>query len=148
MPAGIPRRGEGRSGFAMAYWGEALTFAQLLWGLDYADSARSALARLGATREARLARATTERERRYGAAIEPLFDTSDQKTRVNGYVAGLRSLTAAHPKDLEARALLALALLMGDGGTREQRKALTEESIALAQSVSRRRPIIRVVRTT
>jgi hypothetical protein len=122
-------------GFAMAYWGEALTFAQLLWALDYADSARSALARLGATRAARLAQAKTERERRYGAAIEALFDTTDQKARVSGYVAGLRSLTAAHPNDLEARALLAIALLMDDGGTREQRKALTEESIALAQSV-------------
>ena len=91
----------------MAYWGEALTFAQLLWGLDYADSARTALARLGATREARLARAKTERERQYGAAIEALFDTTDQKARASGYVAGLRSLTAAHPKDLEARSLLA-----------------------------------------
>ena len=45
------------SGFAMAYWGEALTFAQLLWGLDYADSARAALAKLGPTQDARLARA-------------------------------------------------------------------------------------------
>jgi hypothetical protein len=54
---------------------------------------------------------------------------------VKGYVAGLRSLTTQHPKDLEARALLAIALLMEDGGTREQQKALTEESIALAQSV-------------
>jgi tetratricopeptide (TPR) repeat protein len=122
-------------GFAMAYWGEALTFGQLLWGLDYADSARAALARHGATREARLARARTERERQYGAAVEALFDTTDQKARLSGYVSGLRSLTAAHPKDLEARALLAIALLMGDGGTREQQKALTEEAIALAQSV-------------
>src|SRR5689334_23560142 len=55
------------SGFAMAYWGEALTFAQLLWGIDYADSARTALARLGPTRDARLAHAKTERERQYGA---------------------------------------------------------------------------------
>jgi hypothetical protein len=85
--------------------------------------------------QARLARAKTERERQYGAAIETLFDTTDQKARVKGYVAGLRSLTAAHPKDLEARALLAIALLMDDGGPAEQQTALTEESIALAQSV-------------
>jgi hypothetical protein len=51
------------SGFAMAYWGEALTNAQLLWGIDYADSARAALLRLAPTRDARLARAKTERER-------------------------------------------------------------------------------------
>jgi tetratricopeptide (TPR) repeat protein len=128
------------SGFAMAYWGEALTFAQLVWGLDFVDSARASLARLGPTREARLARARTERERRYGAAIEALFDTTDAASRVRGYVAGLRSLTAEHPNDLEARALLALALLMNDDGGPAQLKARTEESIALAQSIFARAP--------
>jgi tetratricopeptide (TPR) repeat protein len=128
------------SGFAMAYWGEALTFAQLLWGLDYADSARAALARLGPTREARLARAKTERERRYGAAIEALFDTTDQKTRLGSFVAGLRSLTAAYPNDLEARALLAIARLMEQGGTPAEATARTEEAIALAQSIFAKAP--------
>ena len=123
------------SGFAMAYWGDALTFAQLLWGLDYADSARTALARLGPTREARLARARTERERRYGAAVEALFDTTKLESRVAGYVAGLRSLTAAHPSDLEARALLAVALMMQEGGTEGEAAARTEEAITLAQSI-------------
>src|SRR5215208_3143286 len=128
------------SGFAMAYWGDALTFAQLLWALDYADSARVALARLGPTREARLARARTERERRYGSAVEALFDTVDAKARVRGYVASLRSLTSAHPNDLEARALLAIALLMEPGSTPAETKARTEESIALAKSVFAKSP--------
>ncbi|HEU4720246.1 MAG TPA: hypothetical protein VFS59_02700 [Gemmatimonadaceae bacterium] len=123
------------SGFAMAYWGEALTFAQLLWGLDYADSARAALARLGPTRDARLARAKTERERRYGAAIEALFDTTDATTRIGRYVAGLRSLTSTHPSDLEARALLSVALLMQGGGSPAEQAARTEEAITLAQSI-------------
>ena len=128
------------SGFAMAYWGEALTFAQLLWGLDYADSARAALARLAPTREARLARAGTERERRYGAAIEALFDTTSEQARLGGYVAGLRSLTAAHPSDLEARALLAVARLMERGGTPAEQTVRTEEAIALAQSIFAKAP--------
>ena len=128
------------SGFAMAYWGDALTFAQLLWGLDYADSARAALARLGPTREARLARAKTERERRYGAAVEALFDTTKLESRVGGYVAGLRSLTAAHPNDLEARALLAVALMMQEGGTQQENAARTEEAISLAQSIFAKAP--------
>jgi len=123
------------SGFAMAYWGDALTFAQLLWGLDYADSARAALARLGPTRDVRLARARTERERGYGAAIEALLDTTNLESRVRGYVAGLRAVAEAHPNDLDARALLAVSLLMDHGGSAEQAKARTEESIALAQSV-------------
>ena len=122
-------------GFAMAYWGEALTFAQLLWGLDYADSARTALARLGPARDARLARARTERERMYGAAVEALFDTTSAESRVRGYVAGLRTLTKAHPTDLEARAFLAVGLLMDDSGTPAEQTARTEESIALAQSI-------------
>ena len=128
------------AGFAMATWGEALTFAQLLWGLDYADSARAALARLAPTREARLARAKTERERRYGAAIETLFDTTNAQTRIGGYVAGLRSLTAAYPTDLEARALLAVALLMQNDGTPAERTARTEEAITLAQGIFAKAP--------
>ena len=123
------------STFAMAYWGEALTFAQLLWGLDYADSARATLARLGPSRETRLARAKTARERRYGQAVEALFDTTSAAARVNAYVAGLRALTAAHPNDLEARGLLAIARLMETGGTPAEQAARTEEAISLAQSI-------------
>jgi hypothetical protein len=122
-------------GFAMAYWGEALTFAQLLWGLDYADSARTSLARLAPTREARLARARTARERGYGAAVEALFDTTAQAVRVKAYIAGMRAVAAAQPKDLEARALLAIALLMERSASPDTMRARTEESIALAQSV-------------
>ena len=127
------------SGFAMAYWGEALTFAQLLWGIDYADSARAALVRLGPTRDARLAGAKTERERQYGAAVEALFDTTGLEARVRGYVAGLRKVAAEYPNDLDARALLAISLLMHQGGSAEG-KVLTEESIALAQSVFAQAP--------
>ena len=128
------------SGFAMAYWGEALTFAQLLWGLDYADSARTALARFGPTRDARLARARTERERMYGAAVEALFDTASVESRARGYVAGLRTVAKAYPNDLEGRALLAISLLLDQGDSAENRKARTEESIALAQSIFAKAP--------
>jgi hypothetical protein len=68
-------------GFAMAYWGEALTFAQLLWGLDYADSARATLARLGATREARLARAKTSAS---GSTVRRSKRCSTRRTRRRG----------------------------------------------------------------
>jgi hypothetical protein len=128
------------SGFAMAYWGEALTFAQLLWGIDYADSARAALSRLGPTRDARLARGRTERERRYGVAVEALFDTTSVEARARGYVAGLRKVVAEYPNDLDARALLAISLLLDQGGSAADEKTRTEESIALAQSVFEKAP--------
>ena len=38
-------------GFAMAFWGEALTYSHLLWGEDDPFAARAALARLAPTRE-------------------------------------------------------------------------------------------------
>ena len=128
------------SGFAMAYWGEALTFAELLWGIDDADSARATLLRLGPTRAARLARAGTPHERAYGAAVEALFDTTSETARVEGYVAGLRRLTAEYPSDVEARALLSVALLMDDAGTAAERTARTEEAIGLAERVFAEQP--------
>ncbi|MBA3341710.1 MAG: tetratricopeptide repeat protein [Gemmatimonadaceae bacterium] len=122
--------------FAVAYWGEALTYAKLLWGLDDPTAARAALARLGATREARLKLARTDRERAYGAAVEALYDNADLQTRVRGYVAGLRALNARHPNDLEARALLSIALQMGGAGyAADERKERRKEAIALAQSI-------------
>ena len=41
------------TGFAMAYWGEALCYNQPLWLNENLDKARAALARLAATRAAR-----------------------------------------------------------------------------------------------
>src|SRR3954454_15318694 len=57
---------------AMAFWAEALTYSHLLWGQDDAAAARRAIGRLAASREARLAKAVTPRERAYGTAIEAL----------------------------------------------------------------------------
>ena len=48
-------------GFAMAYWGEAMTFNHPLWMEKDNEAARKVLDRLAATAEARRARAPTER---------------------------------------------------------------------------------------
>ena len=124
--------------FTLAYWGEALTYAKLLWGLDDPAAARAALARLAPTPEARVAKARTERERAYGSAVEALYQDADPPTRVRGYIDQLRALTTRYPKDLEARALLAIALQMGpglQGLSAEQRSERTNEAITLAQSI-------------
>ena len=56
-------------GFAMAYWGEALTHNHPLWRYQNRDAALKVLAELGPTPEARRARAPTPREKAYlGAA--------------------------------------------------------------------------------
>lgn len=60
-------------GFALAYWGEALTYSHTLWDEQDVAAARAALGKLAPTPEARQARAPTARERDYLASVEALF---------------------------------------------------------------------------
>src|SRR5262245_29552113 len=53
------------SGFAMAYWGEAMCFNQPLWNNEQVDKARAALRRLAPTGSERAAKAPTPREKGY-----------------------------------------------------------------------------------
>src|SRR5688572_9580348 len=55
-------------GFAMAYWGEAMTHNHPIWSEQDRDAARAALERLAPTPEARAAKAPTEREKAWRRA--------------------------------------------------------------------------------
>ncbi len=105
-------------GFAMAYWGEALTYNHPLWGEQDLDAARAALAKLAATPEARAAKAGTARERGYLAAAEQLYGNGDKTQRDANYSAALGALARAYPGDVDARALYALSILGLTGGKR------------------------------
>jgi tetratricopeptide (TPR) repeat protein len=105
-------------GFAMAYWGEALTYNHPLWGEQDLTAARSALARLAPTPEERAAKAPTARERDYLASAEKLYGDGDKKRRDADYSAALGALARAYPDDLDARAFYALSILGLTGGKR------------------------------
>jgi hypothetical protein len=105
-------------GFAMAYWGEALTYNHTLWGEQDLAAARSALARLAPTPEERAARAPTARERDYLASAEKLYGDGDKVRRDADYSAALGALVRAYPDDLDARAFYALSILGLTGGKR------------------------------
>jgi tetratricopeptide (TPR) repeat protein len=105
-------------GFAMAYWGEALTHNQTLWGEQDLDAARAALAKLGATPEERAAKAGTARERGYLASVEQLYGNGDKTLRDANYSAALGALARKYPDDLDARALYALSILGLTNGIR------------------------------
>jgi tetratricopeptide (TPR) repeat protein len=105
-------------GFAMAIWGEALTYNHALWGEQDTAAARAALARLGPTPEQRLARAPTARERAYLAAVEQLYGAGEKAQRDASYSAALGVLAHNYPSDLDARSLYALSLLSLSGGKR------------------------------
>ena len=98
-------------GFAMAYWGEAMAHNHAIWMQQDAEKGRAALARLGPTREARLAKAGTPRERAYLDAVETLYGEGTKEERDFAYAAKMKALHEAHPGDVDARAFYALSLL-------------------------------------
>ena len=107
--------------FAMAYWGEALSYDETLWYEEDVASARAALVRLGATPEQRAAKAGTARERMYLASVEQLYGAGDKAQRDAHYSAALAALVQRYPHDLNARALYALSLLGLSNGVRNVR---------------------------
>ncbi len=131
------------SRFAMAYWGEALTYSHLLWGEDDPAAARAALNRLAPTRAARLARAGTPRERRYGAAVEALFAEADLPARTRAFADSMRQVVASYPDDVDAAAFAALALMFVEYVGElppDRRTAARAEAIRLAERVFRTHP--------
>ncbi|HEY0785731.1 MAG TPA: hypothetical protein VGD62_07645 [Acidobacteriaceae bacterium] len=125
--------------FAMAYWGEAMTFNHPVWNqLDQA-AGQEALARFAKTPAARAAHAADPRERRYLAAVEILYDPAGTKAaRDARYAEAMRAVSAAYPEDDEARLFYSLALLGKCEGKRDVPTYL--EAAALAQRVFKRNP--------
>ena len=106
-------------GFAMAYWGEAMTYNHPLWKEQDRDAAERALGRLASTSEARLAKAPTEREKMYLGAVEALYGQGGRATRDAAYADAMRRLHERFPDDLDASALYALSLLGSTEGKRD-----------------------------
>ena len=105
-------------GFAMAYWGEALTYNHTLWGEQDLEAARAALAKLGATPEDRAAKAPTARERGYLASVDQLYGEGSKEQRDANFSAALGALARAYPDDLDARSFYALSLMGLTGRSR------------------------------
>ena len=125
--------------FAMASWGEALSFSQPLWFYEEVPEARAALAKLGPTPEARLAKARTRREQGFLRAVEALFGPGDTAARAAAYAQAMARVAADHPQDDEAQTFYALALL----GTLPRGDAsipLRRQAGAIAERVFARSP--------
>jgi tetratricopeptide (TPR) repeat protein len=125
-------------GFALAYWGEAMTQTHPVWNEQDLDTARAILARLAPTPEARSARARTPRERAYMEAVDILYGEGSKARRDTLYSGAMARLAAAYPRDLEAQAFYALSLLGLSQGTRNVPTYM--RAGALAEEVMRRNP--------
>ena len=125
--------------FALAYWGEAMSFSQPLWFFEELPQARAALARLGATPEARIAKAKTPREQGFMRAVEALFGPGEKPARHAAFAAEMAKVAAAHPADDESQTFYALALLStlprGDASL-----PLRRQAGAIAEKVFARNP--------
>jgi tetratricopeptide (TPR) repeat protein len=97
--------------FAMAFWGEAMTYNHPVWMQQDLGAARAVLARLGPTPAARLAKAPTEREKDYLRVLDILFGEGTKIERDFSYADAMDRLHARYPDDENAAAFYALALL-------------------------------------
>jgi tetratricopeptide (TPR) repeat protein len=125
-------------GFVMAYWGEAMTHTHPIWNQQDVDAARAVLAALAPTRDERLAKAPTPRERRYLEAVEILYGEGSKPKRDTLYAEAMERLVRAYPDDLEAKAFYALALLGLSQGVRDT--ATYNRAAAWADTVFRANP--------
>ncbi|HEX9982262.1 MAG TPA: hypothetical protein VGF69_03280 [Thermoanaerobaculia bacterium] len=98
-------------GFAMAYWGEAMTYTHPIWFQQDAVAARAALARLGATPAERYGKAKTEREPDYLRTLDVLYGDGSKNDRDFLYTEAMAKLHAKYPDDVDATAFYALAVL-------------------------------------
>ena len=126
------------STFALAYWGEALTYTHPVWNEQDSAAARVALAKLGPTPAARAAKAATARERAYLDAVEVLYGEGPKARRDTLYSLAMAKLVTMFPGDDEARLFYALSLLGLNQGVRDIPTYL--RAAAIAESVLARNP--------
>lgn len=113
--------------FALAYWGEALSYNFPLWAWQDREAALAALARYAPTPQARAARLPAGRERSFMKAADILYGSGDKLSRDFAYSEAMLRLHEAHPEDDEIATLYALSLLgtvrRGDKGFGRQARA-------------------------
>lgn len=107
--------------FAMAYWGEAMTFNHPIWMQQDRAAALAVFERLGPTSAARLAKAPTAREKDYLRAAEILYASGPKKDRDLRYAGAMQQIHAQYPSDVDAAAFYALSLLGTAEGVRDER---------------------------
>jgi tetratricopeptide (TPR) repeat protein len=119
--------------FALAYWGEAMSYNHPLWAQQDLPAARKALERLAPTLEGRLAKAPTEKEKAYLEAVNELFYApGDKLARDNAYSDAMARLYERWPNDNEVSIFYALSLL---GTVRPADKGFRRQALAASLAI-------------
>jgi tetratricopeptide (TPR) repeat protein len=126
-------------GFALAYWGEAMSYNHPLWAEQDIASARRVLERLAPTAAARAAKAPAGRERGLVEAVDVLFGAGDKYARDVAYSAAMKRLHEQYAGDDELSTLYALSLLgTARPGEKSVRNAM--QAAAIAEDIFQRNP--------
>ncbi len=124
--------------FAMAYWGEAMTYHHSLWQRQEKEKAVNTLQKLGATQEDRFKKGKTplEKDLIKGAGI--LFGEGTKYERDLAYRDYMEGMQAKYPNNHEVAALYAISLL---GSSRNGRDGeLYDKSARIAQGIIKENP--------
>ncbi|HUE23156.1 MAG TPA: hypothetical protein VMQ86_15830 [Bryobacteraceae bacterium] len=114
--------------FALAYWGEAMSYNHPLWAQLDLSAARKALERLAPALDGRLAKAHTEKEKAYLEAVNRLFYApGDKLARDNAYSETMARMYGRWPDDHEIAIFYALSLL---GAVRPTDKGFRRQALA------------------
>ncbi len=97
--------------FAMAYWGEAMTFNHPIWLQQDFEKGVEILSKLASTAEERLDKAPTELEKDFLMGTEILFGEGSKIDRDDAYAEHMGQLYAKYPDNHEIAAFYALSLL-------------------------------------
>jgi tetratricopeptide (TPR) repeat protein len=127
--------------FAMAYWGETLCYNHPLQAEQDGKNPSAVLARLGPTKEARLAKAPTPREKGFLGAVELLWTAEgDWRQRRVAYMNAMEQLHQQFPKDDEVTAFYAVSLLSGGSALEDSTFRYAVKAGALAMEVVEHNP--------
>jgi tetratricopeptide (TPR) repeat protein len=126
-------------GFALAYWGEAMSFNHPLWAEQDIAAARRVLERLAPTAAARALKAPAGKERSLVEAVDVLFGAGDKYARDVAYSAAMKQLHEQYRDDDEIATLYALSLL-GTARPGEKSVRTAMQAAAIAEDIFQRNP--------
>ncbi len=126
------------STFAMAYWGEAMSYNHSLWQRQEKEKALAALNKLAPTAAERIELAETDLQKDFFKSLDILFGAGTKYERDLAYNQFLESLTQKYPDNNEISAFYAISLL---GASRNGRDAdLYDKSARIVQGIIKENP--------
>jgi hypothetical protein len=126
--------------FALAYWGETLCYNHPLNSQMDPKEPRAVLARLGADRAARAAKAPTDREQGFLNAVEELWGEGDSRQRRLAYMSAMERLYTKFPSDDEVKTFYALSILSAASAVDDRTSRMNVKAGSLAMDVFKRNP--------